>query len=72
MLLFFFFTALFYLEDSRRVRERERKREREKSARTRERESQVASLNHRRGKLVHFCHVIMVKVIRSVTFEIKL
>ena len=30
-------TALFYLEDSRRVRERER--EREKSARTRERES---------------------------------
>ena len=35
------FTALFYLEDGRRVREREREREREKekSARTRERES---------------------------------
>ena len=35
------FTALFYLEDGRRVRERERKREREKekSARTLERES---------------------------------
>ena len=44
-LLFFFFssvTALFYLEDSRRVRERgrERKREREKSTRMWERESE--------------------------------
>ena len=33
------FTALFYLEDGRRVREREREREKEKSARTLERES---------------------------------